>query len=133
MKEISGSINNGIPKRLLSILFNNNIYVSSSLSESFGLTILEAMAMGLSIIATDTIGSKELVENGKNGFIVPKSNPTIMANQILKLINDSDLQKKFGKKSLLKARKLKYSWNNIALEHTNLYKKLIFDFKRKKK
>lgn len=124
MDEISPSIDNGIPRELLKVFSECGIYVSSSLSESFSLTILEAMSVGLPIVATNTIGAKELVINGKNGFIIPKNNPDIMANQILKLLRDKNLQKEFGKYSLFEAKKVKYTWHNIALKHINLYQEL---------
>lgn len=57
-------------------------FVSASHSESFGLAILEAMAAGTPVVATDTAGAIELLDGGKAGKIVPTGDPVAIANGI---------------------------------------------------
>ena len=114
-----------MPVELQKLYKNSDIYISSSLSESFSLTILEAMAMGLPVIATDTVGSRGLIDDKINGFIVPINDPEIMAEKILYLTNDYSLQKKLGKQARSKAKMKQYSWNDIALKHLSVYKQLM--------
>ena len=123
--EIIKSIEKGMPVKLKTFYQNSDIYISSSLSESFSLTTLEAMAMGLPIISTDTVGIRGLIENNIDGLIVPVNNPVMMAKQILCLTSDYSLQKRLGEKARLKAKKVQYSWQDISLKHILLYKKLI--------
>lgn len=55
------------------------LFLQSSVSEGISLTLLEAMAAGLPIVATDVGGNHEVVERGKTGELVPAQNPTALA------------------------------------------------------
>jgi len=125
VNQIDKSIEKGMPIKLQNLYKNSDIYISSSLSESFSLTILEAMAMGLPVIATDTVGSRGLIDDKINGFIIPVDNPEIMAEKILFLTNDYSLQKRLGERARSKAKMKQYSWNDIALKHLSVYKQLM--------
>jgi glycosyltransferase involved in cell wall biosynthesis len=61
--------------------------------------IVEAMANGLPIIATDQGAIIESVIDGENGFIVPTEDPTFIAKRLEKLINDESLRKQFSEES----------------------------------
>ncbi len=65
-----------------------DVFVSPSHSESFGLAILEAMARGKPVAATDTDGAKELL--GKVGRVFPAESPVEMASSINLLLRDKD-------------------------------------------
>lgn len=65
-----------------------DIFVSASHSESFGLAILEAMASGTAVIATETAGAKELL--GKTGFFVPVNDPLALAERMCALLADEE-------------------------------------------
>jgi glycosyltransferase involved in cell wall biosynthesis len=61
-----------------------NLYVSSSISEGFGNTIVEAMASGCNVICTDCPGGpKEILQNGKYGALIPVGNSKILAEAII--------------------------------------------------
>jgi len=78
-----------------------DIFVLPSLYEGFGIVILEAMAMGIPIIATNVDGIKEVVINGESGILVPPKNPEALANAVNYLIEKPQITKKFiieGKK-----------------------------------
>lgn len=72
-----------------------DIYIQPSISESFGLSIAEAMSMKIPIIATKTGGIPELV-NKKSGILVDLKNPNQLADSIIKLMNDLNLRKNMG-------------------------------------
>ena len=59
-----------------------DIYLNTSLSEGLSIAIVEAMASGLPVIATDVGGNPEVVENGVNGFLVPSRNAQALAERI---------------------------------------------------
>jgi len=59
--------------------------------------LLEAMSMEKPIVTTNTIGCREVVEEGKNGFLVPVKDSIALADAIERLINDEELRIKFGK------------------------------------
>lgn len=66
----------------------NNIYVHSSLSEALGLTIIEAMAAGLPVVTLDGHGNRDLIVQGKNGYMVYEQNSELFADRILEIWND---------------------------------------------
>ncbi|MFC1807513.1 glycosyltransferase family 4 protein [Candidatus Omnitrophota bacterium] len=57
-----------------------------SYREGVPCSLLEAMAMGKPIITTDSVGCRDVVEAGKNGFIVPAKNPKALADSMIRLI-----------------------------------------------
>ena len=62
--------------------------------------LLEAMAMGKPIITTDSVGCREVVEHGRNGFLVPKRNPEALAGAILNMIGmDEKKREEMGRQS----------------------------------
>jgi glycosyltransferase involved in cell wall biosynthesis len=72
-----------------------SVFVLPSLSESFGLSILEAMRAGVPVIATRVGGIPEIIQSGRNGLLVSPGNPKELAAAITRLANDQALQKKF--------------------------------------
>ena len=74
-----------------------DIFVSASHSESFGLAILEAMASGKAIVATETEGAKELIESEKSGKLVPVKEPLKIAEKIEEFLSDENMREEFGK------------------------------------
>jgi len=66
-----------------------NIFVSASHSESFGLAIVEAMAAGAAIVATQTEGASEIIQDGKTGRLVPLGDAEQVAQAIISLLRDS--------------------------------------------
>jgi glycosyltransferase involved in cell wall biosynthesis len=86
-----------IPNEEISkFLANSNIYVSTSLSDSTSVSLLEAMATQLPVVITDIEGNREWIKNGENGFIIPKSNPELLAEKIKRLLDDKRTAEKFG-------------------------------------
>ncbi|MBK7704324.1 MAG: glycosyltransferase family 4 protein [Acidobacteria bacterium] len=67
-----------------------DVFVSPSHSESFGLAILEAMACGVPIVATETEGAKELLGRRSGGLIVPVGEPLKLAEAIRELIGNPE-------------------------------------------
>jgi len=84
-------------KELVNYYHASDIYVSSSCHESFGKVLIEAMACGLPIVATTTTGSKEIIKNGINGFLVPIGDSQALARKILYLLNNPDKAKEMGR------------------------------------
>lgn len=81
------------------LLSNSDIFVLPSKFEAFPLSILEAMAYALPVIATDTGGVPDMVKNGENGFVVDYKNDTQLANALIKLTTDAGLKKNMGNAS----------------------------------
>jgi sugar transferase (PEP-CTERM/EpsH1 system associated) len=73
-----------------------DIFALSSTTEGISLTLLEAMASGLPVVATDVGGNPEVVVDGTTGFIVPPANPEAMAEKLELLIQDRSLRERMG-------------------------------------
>jgi glycosyltransferase involved in cell wall biosynthesis len=78
---------------------NADIYVQTSNSETFGMTIVEAMACGLPVIATRTQGPSSYIDNGKNGLLIDKNNVKDLVDKLKNLINNPQLRKEIGSKA----------------------------------
>ncbi len=73
-----------------------DIFVLPSRTEGCPIVILEAMAMGLPVIATNVGGNPELVINNETGFLIPHDDAEVMAEKILLLIADKDYARQLG-------------------------------------
>ncbi len=72
-------------------LFNTlDLFVSASRSESFGLTIAEAMANGVPVIATATAGAREIIDGGKTGRLIPVGDVKALAESLCELLADPE-------------------------------------------
>jgi glycosyltransferase involved in cell wall biosynthesis len=66
------------------------LFIHTALYEPFGLVLLEAMASGLPIVSLDGKGNRDIVLNGKNGFLLQKNDPELFVKAILDLLNDRE-------------------------------------------
>lgn len=88
---------------LSELYLNSSIYVMTSWTESFGLVLAEAGSYGIPLLAfEDAGGPKEIIHEGKNGFLISNRDKEEMANKICMLIEDVNLRDKLGRE----ARKL---------------------------
>lgn len=96
-----------------------DIFVLPSLSESFGIVLLEAMASGIPIVASNVGGIPSLIENGENGFLVEPKSPEQIADKIKLLLADSEVRAYIGRNNKKKSKN--YSWESIAKELEMIY------------
>lgn len=97
-------------------------------SESFGVAAVEAMACGRPVIATKVAGFKEVMEEGKTGYLVPIEDYETMAVYMLKLYRDQELRNELGVNGRKRVERL-YDWNQCVDTMINLYMSML---KRKK-
>jgi glycosyltransferase involved in cell wall biosynthesis len=88
----------GFQPNATAIMSEFDLFVLPSLWEPFGLVLLEAMANGLPIVATDVDGVADVVVDGKTGILVPPSNPQALAQGILQLVKDPVLARRMGQR-----------------------------------
>jgi glycosyltransferase involved in cell wall biosynthesis len=73
-----------------------DIFCFPTLYEAFGIALIEAMAMGLPVVASQVGGVPEIVKEGETGFLVPPMNHQAIADRVTKLLKDDDLRRKMG-------------------------------------
>lgn len=110
---------------LCRILQASDIFITASKSENMPITIIEAMACGLPIIAVSELGLKELVKPGLNGELVPADNPSAMAQKILELAANPERLKEYSRSSLNMAQE--YSTENISKKLEDAYRRAIIN------
>ncbi len=69
-----------------------DVYCLPSLYEGMPLSIMEAWAAGKPVVATDVLGTREIVQDGVTGILVPSDNPEALASALLKVIEDTSLR-----------------------------------------
>ncbi|WP_028574380.1 glycosyltransferase family 4 protein [Desulfonatronovibrio hydrogenovorans] len=128
------------------------VSIADNPQETFGLTLLEAQAAGLPVLASDYNGYRELIRNGENGFLIPTLGPVQtgyiddlaplifdseshlllaqscavdirdLAKKLTTLIRDPQLRSKMSRKSLANVQK--YDWNCIIQRYLELWDSL---------
>jgi glycosyltransferase involved in cell wall biosynthesis len=78
------------------VLARASLFVLPSLSEGVSLTLLEAMARGLPVVATRVGGNPEVVDDGRTGFLVPAASPAALAEKIVYLLDRPELAREMG-------------------------------------
>jgi len=88
--------------------------------ESFGIVLLEAMAAGVPIVASDIHGYKSVVQRGVQGLLVEPRNPRALAAALYALANDAELRHRMGEAGRAKAPD--YSWDRVTEQIVEFYR-----------
>ncbi|MDD5680516.1 MAG: glycosyltransferase [Candidatus Omnitrophica bacterium] len=99
-----------------------DIFVFPTYIELFAKVLVEAMAAGLPIVTTDAPGVNEMIENGVNGLKSKAKDPEGIADLIIKVFSDEELQKRLGQNALSAAKG--YDWDVVVSRYLELYKKI---------
>ncbi len=91
--------------------------------ESFGIILLEAMAMGKPIVASNIEGYASVVNHGVDGLLVPPRDTETLAQTLISLLKDEPLRQEMGAKGRAKA--LEHSWERIARDVLDYYLRVL--------
>ncbi len=108
------------PSNIPDILKDCDIYLSTSLFEGLSNSIMEAMAAGLPIVATDVGDNRSLVEDGFNGYLVPCKGINMIVERLGYLSKSEELRRKFGHYGLVKIRN-EFSQEKMLENYLNLF------------
>jgi glycosyltransferase involved in cell wall biosynthesis len=114
----------GFRKDVPDILSAIDIFVAPSHAEAFGLSLVEAMAVGLPVVATKNAGFLDIIDDGVNGLFFERGNHIDLAEKIEMLIKDKTLAKRLGEKASETARE-KFSFEKYVNSVENLYLELL--------
>ncbi len=109
------------PKEYLALLNSVDLLAMPSRMEAFGMAYLEAMALGVPIIASNAGGGAEIIKNFRNGILTSPKRDEV-AEAILTLYKDKSLRKIISENNLKDIHKFK--WNKTVEEYIKTYKKL---------
>jgi glycosyltransferase involved in cell wall biosynthesis len=101
-----------------------DISVQPSLSESFSNSLLESMANGLPVVASDVGGNPELVTDGENGVLVPSADPAALSRAMAQLLEYPDLAQRLGQAAREKVAR-EYSLESLLRRTEDLYVTLL--------
>ncbi|MBC8488273.1 MAG: GT4 family glycosyltransferase PelF [Bacteroidetes bacterium] len=97
-----------------------DLFVLPSLWEGFGLSIVEAMAAGKTVVATNVDAIPEVVSDGETGILVPPKDPNALANAIITLLEDPEKMRKMGQSGKKRAFDL-FSAKRMTKDFEKLY------------
>ena len=78
------------------LLRQADVFVMASFAEGLPVVLMEAMAAGVPVVATRIAGIPELVDDGRNGFLVPPGDPAKAATAVCQLLEDAGLRNRFA-------------------------------------
>lgn len=97
--------------------------------ESFGIVLLEAMASGKPVVASNIAGYRTIVEHGTHGFLCSPRSPEDIADCLIKILTNPTLAKSLGKAG--RKRACEFSWQKITSQVENYYNELLLANGRK--
>ena len=113
----------GFSSNVKEVMINSSIFVLSSIFEGLPLVIVEAMACGLPVVSyACPCGPKDIISEGKDGFLVNINDEIALANKINLLIENEKLRKQMSNAVIIKSEQ--YSIENITSMWMNLFTKL---------
>ncbi|MCB9079759.1 MAG: glycosyltransferase family 4 protein [Anaerolineaceae bacterium] len=113
------------PDRLPDFYHQADIFCAPSLGcESFGIVLLEAMAAGLPIVASDITGYRSLLTSGQEGLLVPPGQPDSLTSALRRLIDQPDLRRRLGQSGQAKAAH--FAWDHVVDQTLAVYNDTIW-------
>ncbi len=118
----------GFREDIPGIISTLDIVVLASWKEPLGLAQLEAMAMGKPVVATNAGGTREVVEDGVTGILIPPKNPRAIADAVIGLVKKSDALRDMGKAGHKRVEQ-NYSLDIHVEKVEHLYKEILCEFR----
>jgi glycosyltransferase involved in cell wall biosynthesis len=101
-----------------------DISVTPSRGEPFGLVVIEAMASGTPVVATDAGGIPEIVTNGVDGLLVPPRDPEALAGAIIQLLTNRELAERL-KNAAIETTRTRFPEPLMARQFDRIYTSLL--------
>lgn len=102
----------------------SDIFISPATgSESFGIVLVEAMAAGLPLVASDIAGYREVARHGREGLLVRPSDPAALAAGVRTLLNDPQRARLLGENGYLRSRA--FAWDHIVDQIEGVYEEML--------
>ncbi len=115
----------GMRRDVPQLLKAMDVFALSSVSEGMPLTVLEAMAAGLPVVATEVGALPELVEEGKTGFLVPMRHAVAMADRLEEFLANRQFAKSFGEAARHKVER-EFTLERMLRSYAELYESVFW-------
>ena len=106
------------------LLASADLFVQASLWEGLPLSVIEAMAAGLPVVATEADGTRNVLESGRTGVLVPCSNPQALARAMLEIIDGPARARQLGKEARRVALE-RFSIDGMVERYAALYLRVL--------
>jgi len=119
---ISGSVElrGNLPHdKTLEEIKKSEIFICPSLAEGLGIVFIEAQACGVPPIGTKVGGIPDVIQDNENGLLIEPRNSQVIADAIIKLLQDKNFTDRLSKKALETVKK--YDWENIVEKISKIY------------
>jgi glycosyltransferase involved in cell wall biosynthesis len=104
------------------LLAAHEIKLFPTLTEGYGIALLEAMACGLAPVSSDAPGPSEIIDDGRDGLLAPAGDDAALEAQLERLLTDAELRQRIRTSAHATAQG--WSWSRIAEETTALYERV---------
>jgi sucrose-phosphate synthase len=115
-----------VPELYRNAAEKKGVFVNSALTEPFGLTLIEAAACGLPIVAPDDGGPRDIVKNCQCGILVDTTDTKAIANAVKQIITDSEKWKRYSKAGIMNIRN-HYTWKSYAASYLKQTSRIFAD------
>ena len=112
------------PEAVPALLVNSDIHITASEKETLGLTVLEAFAAGIPVIAPDAGGVMTHLENGENGLLFEPQNVASFGKALSTLVADAEKRQRMGENG--REAIAPYDWDKVVANLVNTWKTRIF-------
>lgn len=109
------------PDRIKEELCISDIFILASHSEGRPNVVLEAMAAGCAVVATNLPGISEFIENKNQGLLFPPGDTQTLQSLLKKLVSDPDLTRQLGAEARIKIKNMDLTWDRCAKDYINQY------------
>jgi UDP-glucose:(heptosyl)LPS alpha-1,3-glucosyltransferase len=106
-------------EKLIRLYLASDLYIMLSKFDTFGMVVLEAMAAGLPVIISSNVGAKDLVQEGKNGFIVSDTSDSDYIAAKIDLLLDENIRRPFSEAAYQTAAQ--NTWDQVAARYQEIY------------
>jgi len=102
-----------------------DLFALPSFYEGFPNVLLEAMASGLPVVATDIPGNRDALRAEETGLLVPAGDPQALATALDKMVANGELRAQMGKAARLSILERRLTWEECASRHVQLYRQIL--------
>jgi glycosyltransferase involved in cell wall biosynthesis len=106
-----------------------DVFVMPSLQEGLGLSVMEAQASGLAVVASRVGGLPSLIEDGRTGYLVPPNDPAALAKAVIRVLKDPQEARRMGERARDFIR-THFSADKMVTETLGVYRKALHDHEK---